>query len=158
MNAAPSSAAPFRGGGTIADQIAIRELIERYADACCTRDADMLASLWAEDGRWGVEGMPDLDGVDRDAVMAGWKRGMGQLSFAFVSFMPGRIDIDATGTSAEGRTYSYEIITSPNGTGRTAVGLYRDRFARIGGRWLFTERLWSMLHAQGDYIHAGETA
>lgn len=149
----PRPASAFRGGGGVEDQLAIRELIERYADACCTRDEAAITSLWAEDARWGVEGMPDLDGVGRDAIIAGWKRGMGQLSFAFVSYRPGRIDID--GDRATGRTYSYEIITASNGTGRTAVGFYRDSFVKIDGVWLFSERLWSMLHETGDYVHAG---
>lgn len=34
----PRPASTFRGGGGVEDQLAIRELIERYADACCTRD------------------------------------------------------------------------------------------------------------------------
>lgn len=141
-------------GGTVEDQLAIRELIERYADACCERDPDTIESLWAEDGKWGAVDMPELSSSGRAEIMEKFRLGQSYFPFSFLLCIPGRIDID--GDSATARTYTSEIVTAANGTGRKAVGRYDDRFTRVGGRWLFAERIWTKLHAEGDYVHEGE--
>lgn len=141
-------------GGTVEDQLAIRELIERYADACCERDPDTIESLWAEDGKWGATDMPELFSEGRDAIVEKFRLGQSYFPFCFLLCFPGRIEID--GDRATCRTYTSEILTAANGTGRKAVGRYDDRFTKESGRWLFSERIWTPLHIEGDYAHDAE--
>ncbi|HLY56157.1 MAG TPA: nuclear transport factor 2 family protein [Stellaceae bacterium] len=139
------------GGGTIEDQLGIRELIERYSDACCVRDAEAIGALWAEDGRWGVSDMPELESHGKAAILERWTQGQALFPFVFLLCIPGRIDID--GDTATARTYTTEILTAANGTGRKAAGRYDDRFTKASGRWLFAQRVWTPLHQEGDYVH-----
>ena len=41
--------------GPLEDRLAIRELIDAYADATMLRDAQAWGGLWAEDAVWGYE-------------------------------------------------------------------------------------------------------
>ena len=38
------------------DELAIRALVARYADAVCRRDPDAWAATWSEDCRWDLGG------------------------------------------------------------------------------------------------------
>ena len=62
------------------DELAIRGLIERYADAVNRRDAEDWAGLWTEDGVWDVFGHAI---TGRDAVVAAWQGAMGAFSLVF---------------------------------------------------------------------------
>ena len=41
---------------SVEDELAIRALVARYADAVCRRDPDAWAATWAEDCRWDLGG------------------------------------------------------------------------------------------------------
>ena len=44
------------------DDLAIRELVYRYADAVCRRDETAWADTWAQDGLWSLPGAPVASG------------------------------------------------------------------------------------------------
>jgi hypothetical protein len=48
--------------GSVEDRLAIRELLEAYADAVCCVDADAWGATWAEDSVWEL---PDRQGKYR---------------------------------------------------------------------------------------------
>jgi ketosteroid isomerase-like protein len=45
---------------SVEDELAIRALVARYADAVCRRDPDAWAATWAEDCKWDLGGGPRL--------------------------------------------------------------------------------------------------
>ena len=53
---------PFTG--PLEDRIAIREVMETYAYAVMTIDAELWASTWAEDAYWALPEYPDLGGFE----------------------------------------------------------------------------------------------
>ena len=128
--------------GSVADQMAIRALIDSYSDAVFRRDAADWGDCWAEAGRWELMGI-EVSG--RAAITAMWTGAMA--GFAFVAFFaqPGSIVID--GDAATGRVYTHEVLEAADGTVSRPVGQYLDRYVRTGGGWRFAERRYSLLKA-----------
>jgi uncharacterized protein (TIGR02246 family) len=127
--------------GPIADQIAIRALIEDYADAVFRRDAEDWGACWAEDGRWTMMGQTV---TGRDGITGLWQKAMA--GFVFVAFFgqPGVILIATD--RATGRVYTHEVLQHPDGSISRPVGRYDDEYIRIAGRWLFATRNYTLLH------------
>lgn len=126
--------------GPLADRIAIRELIETYADAVFRADADAWASTWTKTCVWTLMGQ-DVHG--REAVVAAWKQAMSGFAFAAFYTQPGAIDIQ--GERATGRCYTIEILKLPDGGVREISGLYEDAFEKTDGEWKFAKRSYHIL-------------
>jgi hypothetical protein len=127
---------------TIADQLAIHELVSRYADAVTRRDEQAWADTWAEDGEWHVLGNP---AKGREAVVALWNKLMGGLPFVIQLPSAGTISID--GPNGTGRWYITEHGKTADGSGLFTVGVYHDRYRRIDGEWRFARRRFDMLYS-----------
>jgi len=111
------------------------------------RDSAALMQLWADNCRWAVPDMQGLENVTgKAAIKATWEGAQKLFPLTFLICVPGNISID--GDSATARVYTSEVLTSASGELRNAVGRYDDRFQRIDGKWLFTERVWTMLQQQ----------
>lgn len=130
--------------GAIDDRLAIRERIESFGDAVFRRDTDAWISNWAEDGNWQVPPLGiDLSG--RPAIRAAWEQAMS--AFAMVCFFafPAAIEIDDDMATA--RSYVQEILVAKDGGGvRKVVGTYNDTLVKRDGQWLFSRRVYSVLH------------
>jgi hypothetical protein len=137
------------------DELAIRRLQSTYGDAV-SRQA------WAELGPMFAPGAPiDLD--LRDGTARRFEGGeaiaefiAGSIErFEFFEFALLNAVVDVLGDdTAAGRLYMWELRQAAD-THRwsNAYGLYRDRYARIDGRWVFAERRYSSLartHPDGD--------
>jgi uncharacterized protein (TIGR02246 family) len=132
--------------GPLEDRIAIRELMESYADAVNRHDRELMTSLWAEDGHWDLSHYPDLGIVSgRDNVMDLWSSAMpGYPELSFIA-MPGMIRVD--GDTAEARTYFSEVYTDPeSGRDRRARACYNDKLVKRDGQWRFQERIFGIIH------------
>lgn len=130
----------------IADELAVRRMIERYSDAVCRHDAAAIEPLWAEDARWSVPDMPELAEVKgRAAIMEKFRAAQEFFPFTFLICVPGCIDIHHDRAIA--RSYTTEIIRDRDGNTRRAAGVYEDVLAKLNGKWLFTERVWRLLDA-----------
>jgi len=139
--------------GPFADRLAIRELIEVYADAVIRRDADLWASVWAEDAWWALPDYPGLEGFrGRDAIRAGWLQGMDayapptdRLPGMIYIATPGAIEVE--GDRATARVWTSEIFRDPASGAEIRVrGRYDDELARIDGAWAFTTRVYRQIH------------
>ena len=139
--------------GPIEDRLAIRELIDAYSDAVMLRDADAWGKVWAEDAYWSLPEFPGHDAFDgREAIVSGWVMSMttyGSMSDFSVPMIyaasPGAIEVAGDGATA--RVYTSEIYRDPTDDIEHRVrGLYQDELARIDGRWLFTRRVYRVLH------------
>ncbi|MBI1182331.1 MAG: DUF4440 domain-containing protein [Alphaproteobacteria bacterium] len=130
----------------IADELAVRGLIERYSDAVCRRDPATIESLWADDCRWSVPDMPALAEVrGKAAIVQAFRDAQAQFPFTFLVCIPGAIDVAHDRATA--RSYTIEIIRDNDGNTRRSAGRYEDTFAKRNGRWLFTERVWYIMDA-----------
>lgn len=143
--------------GPLADRVEIRELIEVYADAVMRGDAEEWGTVWAEDAFWSLPEFPGLEAFHgREAIVAGWVRSMADFGKAreeggkpvmIYIATPGAINVD--GDRATARVYTSEIFTVP-GTDKEirTRGQYDDELARIDGKWLFTKRIYRVLHSE----------
>jgi uncharacterized protein (TIGR02246 family) len=118
-----------------ADALAVRALIEAYADAVLRRDADDWAACWTEDAVWDLAGMR-VQG--RVAIRALWEQAM--QGFAYVGFFAQAGPLTIDGDRAEGRVWTHELLVQADGAKRQSVGRYDDQYIRGAGGWLFAGR------------------
>ncbi|MGE0776154.1 MAG: nuclear transport factor 2 family protein [Sphingomonadaceae bacterium] len=129
--------------GPIEDRLAIRELIDTYADAINRQDAADWGDTWAEDGTWMIPDLPQFPVVHgRTAIVEAWKAAMTQFPGVIFSAAPGRIEID--GDHASVRSYTYEIYDR-DGSTRRDNGRYDDVCVKRDGKWYFLSRTFKSL-------------
>ncbi|PEQ14436.1 DUF4440 domain-containing protein [Novosphingobium sp. PC22D] len=132
--------------GPIEDRIAIRELLETYADAVTRRDPDAWGATWADDGEWSLPDYPELGTTrGREAIVAMWVEAMKSYPGIMFEAWPGSIEVD--GDRATLRSYTAEVYDQDGTTFRDR-GLYEDTCVKVGGRWLFKSRSFRNIHRQ----------
>lgn len=130
--------------GPIEDRLAIRELLDAYADAVIQHDADAWGATWAEDGVWNLPDYPELGEVrGKDAIVAMWKGAMEQYPGIVFAALPGSIVIE--GDRATVRSYTSEVYDQGGVTKRDR-GHYNDICVKCGGKWLFQSRTFKNIH------------
>ncbi len=135
---------PFAGPAE--DRLALRDLLDAYADAVTRRDADAWAATWAEDGEWTL---PDASGPrttrGREAIRAHWVEAMKAFPGILFEAWPGAIAVE--GDRAEMRSYTRETFDQ-GGETLCYRGAYEDRCVRVEGAWRFQSRSFRILHIQ----------
>lgn len=132
--------------GPAEDRLAIRELLETYADAVTRCDAADWGSTWAEDGVWSMPDYPEFPTQHGKAAIVGlWVEAMKQFPGIMFEAWPGSIEID--GDTAKVRSYTSEIYDQDGVTKRDR-GVYEDTCVKVGGRWLFRSRTFRNIHRQ----------
>jgi len=126
--------------GPMEDRLAIRELLENYADAVFRADGENWAMLWAEEGVWELMGS-EIHG--RKSIQATWQKLMSGLSMAAFFSNPGALSI--MGDQAMGRCYTTEVLQEKSGSTRRIIGVYEDSFVKRDGNWLFARRKYRVL-------------
>ena len=135
---------PFTGPAE--DRLAIRELLETYADAVTRRDAAAWGATWAEDAVWSMPDYPEFPTqTGRDAIVALWVEAMKAYPGIMFEAWPGSIVID--GARAVVRSYTSEIYDQGAVTLRDR-GVYDDVCVKRDGRWLFHSRTFRNIHRQ----------
>ena len=117
------------------DRLAIREVLDGFADAVSVRDPAAFGATWAEDALWFIRGG---EIIGRPAIVAAW---LGFLTdFATIGFFshPGPLDIN--GDQARCMTQVLEFLEPRGGPRRAQVGIYDDRLIRRAGIWQFAAR------------------
>ena len=129
--------------GPLEDRIALRELLDEYADAVCRNDSDAWAATWADDGQWALPGFGAFTG--KTEIVKTWKAAMtGFPGIAFHAW-PGAMTID--GDKATMRSYTAETYARGDRVHRD-LGEYDDVCVKIGGRWHFAVRRFRSIHRQ----------
>ena len=134
--------------GTVEDRLAIRELLEAYADAVCEVDADAWGATWAEDSVWELPDYPQIGQITgRSNIIAAWIAAMAQYPGIIFIATPGSIVIE--GERAAVRSYTSEVFDD-QASGKTTRdrGRYDDIVIRQNGRWLFKKRRFKKLHRE----------
>jgi ketosteroid isomerase-like protein len=136
----------------VADELSLRNLVARYADAVTRQDASVLRDLFAPDGEWIVTGHGEPRGHDEivaflDGLLANWNG----IVHALLS---GTITFDAVDPlRATGRWYISEFGQLRNGDEVFFAGVYHDEYTRDTGAWRFARRRYhSLFRRTGDGV------
>ncbi len=125
------------------DKFQIHELLARYAWSFDTGDIDGFVACFAEDATLCEDVFEEVDRwVGRDAI-----RSMAERFFSFPSF-PGRqhhasqILIEGDGDRRNVRAFCFVIESGHDRPCSVPFcGYYEDVVVKVGGRWLFEERV-----------------
>ena len=132
--------------GPFEDRLAIRELLDTYADAVTRRDADACGVTWAGAGVWWMRDYPDfLTQEGRANIVGLWVEAMKQFPGILFQAWAGSIDVD--GDTAKVRSYTSEVYDQEGLTKRDR-GAYDDVCVKRDGKWLFKSRTFRNLHRQ----------
>jgi uncharacterized protein (TIGR02246 family) len=132
--------------GPIEDRLAIRELLDSYADAVCRVDAEDWGATWAEDAVWALPDYPELGEVrGKAAIVEMWKGAMAQ--YPGVVFVATVGSIEVKGDTATVRSYTSEVYDQAGVTKRDR-GRYEDVCVKQDGKWLFKSRTFKNVHRQ----------
>lgn len=135
---------PFTGPAE--DRLALRELLEAYADAVTRCDPEAWGATWAVDGEWSLPDYPDIGTTrGRDAIVAMWVGAMKHYPGIMFEAWPGSIEV--TGDTAVLRSYTAEVYDWPDGVHRDR-GRYDDVCVKIDGQWFFQRRTFRNIHRQ----------
>ncbi len=125
----------------LADRLAIRELMDRYALACDGHDWRMYRDLFAPDA---VIDYSEFGGsrADLDTTIEWLSAGLGRYAGLHHNMTTHHCEI--TGDTARAITYfiAYQTLVEPSGEEfvMEVGGFYKDRLARTD-RWRITERI-----------------
>ena len=117
-------------------ELAVRNLVGRYAHAVTSRDEAAWAATWTQDAEWHVIGM---HAQGREAVVALWNKLIGTLPFVVQIPTGGVIELD--GDRGTGRWTMREIGKDREGKGLFTLGIYRgipklsNARTGAGSRW-----------------------
>jgi ketosteroid isomerase-like protein len=132
--------------GPAEDRLALRELLETYADAVTRCDADSWGATWAQDAQWSLPDYPEIGTTHgRDAIVAMWVEAMKHYPGIMFEAWPASIEVH--GDAAKMRSYTAEVYDWPDGVHRDR-GLYEDECVKLDGRWLFKSRTFRNIHRQ----------
>ncbi|MDJ0851986.1 MAG: nuclear transport factor 2 family protein [Myxococcota bacterium] len=127
--------------GPIRDELAIRNLVARYADSITRSDHGDWASTWAPDGEWHVLGQT---ASGREACLKRLEELLSALAFVVQIPASGVIELD--GDTGTGRWTLTEHGKFVGGDAFFSIGTYDDRYTRIDGRWHFRSRHFTTLY------------
>ena len=96
------------------DDLAIRRLVHRYADAVVRRDAEAWASCWAEQSAWDLGRGRSVAG--KDEITALWRSAMGGMAAVVQMVHNGASDATDDRDRATGRWYIDERYRRGDGT------------------------------------------
>lgn len=132
--------------GPSEDRLALRELLETYADAVTRRDPRDWGATWAENAEWSLPDYPEIGTTKgRAAIVAMWTEAMKAYPGIMFEAWPGSIEV--SGDTATMRSYTAEVYDRDGLTLRDR-GVYEDKCVKIGGVWLFKSRSFRNIHRQ----------
>ena len=138
--------------GPFEDRLAIRELIETYADAVTRNDSDDWGMTWSEDARWEMPDYPEFPPQQgRQNIVDLWVQAMSQYPGIMFEAWPGAIEVE--GDTAKVRSYTSEVYEKDGKVMRDR-GVYTDECVKRDGRWYFSKREFRSIHRQGVAITA----
>lgn len=124
----------------LADAEAIRDLARRYAHFVWQKDIPAAIDLFTEDGEMDTGDRPPIRG--RQALLETYQSMLGD--GAFQPFVHNHV-IELNGESATGTCY-LDLRATVDGRSMIGAGIYRDRYARVGGEWKFRSRKLTMCY------------
>jgi ketosteroid isomerase-like protein len=131
--------------GPIEDRLAIRELIESFAEGTMRMDPKLWGATWAEDGVWKLPSMEE-PARGKAEILEVFPQKMAYVKFMSMIAFP--VDIVVEGDTARCRTYCREFIFPKAGGQKFVLGCFEDRLVRRDGQWLFASRIYEIVGMQ----------
>jgi uncharacterized protein (TIGR02246 family) len=133
----------------LGDELEIRNLVHRYADASSRRDAGGVASTLAANGEWESPAMGNYRG--RDAVAYFFTTMLEDWSAFIQAVLSGVVVLDTDDPDrAKGRWFVQETGQQSGGTNLSVAGVYHDRYVREDGAWRIGYRRYDPLLISAD--------
>lgn len=126
--------------GSMDDRLAIRELYDTYADGGSRCDREIWLSGYARDARWKSPYF-DLTGIE--AIGATFDQIMQGVAHTKVFTQIGSIEIESD--TAKVRMRQDECLFYEDGRTYELLGFYDDTLVRRDGRWLFKDRVYTVV-------------
>ena len=133
----------------VADELEIRNVVHRYADAASRRDAAAVASTFTADGQWQSPAFGTHRGHDAlvpffTAMLQDWN--------AFIQgLQSGLVVFDTTDSDrAGGRWFVQETGQRSDGANLSIAGVYHDEYLRDAGEWRIGHRRYDPLLFRAD--------
>jgi uncharacterized protein (TIGR02246 family) len=128
----------------IADELLIRSLVHRYADAASRRDPLGVASTFTTDGEWHAAELGHHKG--HDAMVAFFTSMLDGWNVFLQGLQSGVVILDAADADhATGRWFVQEVGQRAEGANLTIAGVYHDEYRREAGAWLINRRRYDPL-------------
>ena len=131
----------------LADQLALRDLVARYAHHADRKQPAEQAAVFTVDGRVRLDdGDPDTtEPIDVVTGRDELERTFAELiaRYEVTTYLNGQSLIDVDGDTATGETYCLAMHVLDEGAGRELLTMsirYLDAFARTPGGWLIADR------------------
>lgn len=137
----------------VADELAIRDLVNRHADATSRLDAAGVAENFTEDAEW-LATQIGAGGRGRDDLRALFAKLLQGWNVLIQGLLSGHVRLDpAEPDRATGRWYIYEFGQRADGSNFLSSGVYHDEYVREGEAWRFARRRYdSMYSRRGDAV------
>jgi uncharacterized protein (TIGR02246 family) len=137
------------GSGQVVDELAIRALVDRYADASSRRDPVGVASVFTRGGEWHSPGMGKYQG--RDEVCAFFATMLEDWNVFMQGLLSGVVVLDPTDVNrATGRWFVEETGQRSDGSILTVSGVYHDEYVKDTGEWRICRRRYDPLLVRAD--------
>ncbi len=120
---------------SVADELEIRNLVAKYADAVLRADAGAWLETWANEGEWELLGECSRG---HEALAKRLEVLTSGLEFVMQRMGGGIVRVGKEG--ARGRWTITEHARTKEGTALFTMGAYQDEYCREDGRWLFARR------------------
>lgn len=124
------------------DELAIRNLLARYGDAVCRRDATAWADTWTADCSWDLGGGRVTHG--RAETVALWRAAIEK--YPWVAQLPASGVVEEVDGEVRGTWYVLELNHLADGSGVMHLGHYRDTYVRTADGWRFATRRFQIVY------------
>ncbi|MEW2132922.1 nuclear transport factor 2 family protein [Streptomyces sp. NPDC005435] len=143
----------------IESRIAVEELLNKYCHGFDGPDRELLRTLWAEDAVFDLGPAFGAPAQGIDGIMAKAEELWAAVPVMYHWMADAVIDVD--GDTATAKTELDCFVVSREDGPTQVIGVYSDRFERVGGVWKFKHRafdlqLWAPL--KGWVATAGSKA
>lgn len=123
------------------DRLDIHEMMAHYAWALDTADMELFLSLFAPDGAW--QTVSGERGEGREGIRKRVSYFLDRPTHAGTQHTITQIVLAGEGDRATSRSY-FSMLRWEGRTGMrgvTSLGWYEDKLVKLGGKWLFEERI-----------------
>ncbi|MDO8364865.1 MAG: TetR family transcriptional regulator C-terminal domain-containing protein [Actinomycetota bacterium] len=127
---------PRLGAPSPATDTALRRLVSSYCDAVVRRDAEAFGDCWTADATWDL-GKP-VHG--REAIVGLFQKALAGYTWLVQTAPNAVFEVDEAGGTGTGRVMISEQFHAKKGGAGSLAAVYHDRYERVAGTWLFTER------------------
>jgi uncharacterized protein (TIGR02246 family) len=133
----------------VVDEVEIRAIVHRYADASSCRDPAGVASVFTPDCEWHSPAMGNHQG--RDAVATFFATMLEDWNAFFQGLLSGVVVLDRTDPDrATGRWFVEETGQRSEGANLTVSGVYHDEYLRDEDEWRISRRRYDPLLIRAD--------